>query len=149
LEDLTGSIEVFLWDDTYSKVAELLALGRVIAVQATVDNRDDRARAVAQKVKVLTGKEVLNVGNKEANGSHKEQPLLLRFSPTTTRDELQEVREILAGSPGRCPVRFLFDRTSGDPLRLDAGAEFQVNLTQDLEQKLARWLVATKAERGE
>jgi hypothetical protein len=27
-------------------------------------------------------------------------------------------------------------------LRLDAGAEFRVNLTPDLEEKLSRWLVA-------
>lgn len=144
LEDLTGSIEVFLWDDTYSKVAEFLAPGRVIAVQATLDNRDDRARAVAQKVKVLTSKDAVTATT--VNGSDREAAVLLRFSSAATRDELQEVREILAGSPGRCPVQFLFDRTNGDPLRLDAGAEFHVNLTQDLEQKLARWLVATKAE---
>ena len=147
MEDLTGSIEIFLWDDTYSKVAELLALGRVIAVQATVDNREDRARAVAQKVKILTGKEGQSGGKTETtNGLTQSEPVLLRFSPAATRDELQEVREILSGSPGHCPVRFLFDRVNGDPLRLDAGAEFRVNLTQDLEQKLARWLVATKPE---
>src|SRR5216110_1220720 len=48
LEDLTGAVEVFLWDDTYSRVADLLAPGLVVAFQATVDKRDDRLRAVAQ-----------------------------------------------------------------------------------------------------
>jgi hypothetical protein len=30
---------------------------------------------------------------------------------------------------------------------MDAGSELRVNLTQDLEQKLMRWLVTSKAER--
>jgi len=67
--------------------------------------------------------------------------VLLQFSPATTRDELREVRRILASSPGRRPVRLLFDRANGNALRLDAGAEFSVNLTRDLEEKLSRWLV--------
>ena len=67
--------------------------------------------------------------------------MLLQFSPATTGDELREVRRILASSPGRRPVRLLFDRASGNALRLDAGTEFSVNLTRDLEEKLSRWLV--------
>ena len=39
------------------------------------------------------------------------------------------------------------DRPSGEPLRVDAGADLCVALTSDLEQKLVRWLVTTKSER--
>jgi hypothetical protein len=31
-------------------------------------------------------------------------------------------------------------------LRLDAGTEFRVNLTRDLETKLSRWLVTKRQE---
>jgi hypothetical protein len=41
----------------------------------------------------------------------------------------------------------LFDRPNAEPLRVDAGPDFRVNLTQELQQKLMRWLVATKSER--
>ncbi|MEP7015507.1 MAG: DNA polymerase III subunit alpha [Verrucomicrobiota bacterium] len=150
LEDMTGSIEVFLWDDIYSKVAELIVPGRVIAVQAAVDSRDDRLRAVAQKVKVLTSAKANGEGNTgSANGTNGEPVILLQFSSAVTSDELREVREILASSPGPRPVRFHFDRGNGNSLRLDAGAEFHVNLTRDLEDRLARWLIATKSERGD
>jgi hypothetical protein len=54
---------------------------------------------------------------------------------------LRQVRNILVGSPGRQPVQLLFDRGNGNPLRLDAGSEFRVNLTPDLAEKLSRWLV--------
>ena len=70
--------------------------------------------------------------------------MLLQFSPATTGDELREVRRILASSPGRRPVRLLFDRASGNALCLDAGTEFSVNLTRDLEEKLSRWLVTAE-----
>jgi hypothetical protein len=44
-------------------------------------------------------------------------------------------------------VQLLFDRPSGEALRVDAGSDLRVDLTSDLEQKLVRWLVTTKSER--
>jgi hypothetical protein len=73
--------------------------------------------------------------------------VILQFSPATTGDELREVREILASSPGRRPVQLLFDRTDANPLRLEAGTEFRVNLTHDLQARLSRWLVRTEPQR--
>ena len=75
-----------------------------------------------------------------------EPAVLLQFSPATTSQELHEVHELLASSPGQRRVQLLFDRPNG-PLRVDAGAELCVDLTRDLEQKLTRWLVTTKSER--
>jgi hypothetical protein len=71
----------------------------------------------------------------------------LQFSTATTSDELSQVREILASSPGQRRVQLLFDRAGGTPLRVDAGADFCVDLTRDLQEKLARWLVTSKPER--
>jgi hypothetical protein len=71
----------------------------------------------------------------------------LQFSPATTTEELREVRELLASSPGQRRVQLLFDRPSGEPLRVDAGSDLSVDLTSDLQHKLVRWLVTTKSER--
>jgi len=70
--------------------------------------------------------------------------VLLQFSPAATDDELSQVRQILISSPGRQPVQLLFDRANGNSLRLDAGTDFRVNLTPDVEEKLSRWLVTAK-----
>ncbi|PYJ39584.1 MAG: hypothetical protein DME84_01190, partial [Verrucomicrobia bacterium] len=149
LEDLTGAVEVFLWDDTYSRVADLLAPGLVVAFQATVDKRDDRLRAVAQKVKILAVPKT-NVTTNGNEGTTKEMEqesaVLLRFSPRATSEELREVRAVLAGSPGRRPVRLVFERADGNSVRLDADAEFHVDLTRELEGKLSRWLVTPKLQ---
>ena len=72
----------------------------------------------------------------------------LRFSPAATADELNRVREIVAGSPGAQPVQLLFERVGREPLQVEAGPEFNVALTRDLEQELARWLVTAKADKS-
>ena len=144
LEDLSGTLEVVLWNEVYNEVALTLALGRVAVLKGTIEKRDDAVRATAQKLILLTPEKANGAAAQaQAPGSD----VLLHFSPAATSDELRQVREILASSPGPRRVQLVFGRPDGDSLRVDAGADFCVNLTRDLEQKLARWLVATKAER--
>src|SRR5262245_2012251 len=144
IEDRLDMLEVVVWNEVYLKVSGALEAGRVIEVKGTLDKRDEIPRAVAQEIKTLSSRKTNGAteGSAEAN---QEPAVLLQFSPATTGDELQEVRKILASSPGRRPVRLLFDRENGNALRLDAGAEFSVNLTRELEEKLSRWLVKQKS----
>ncbi len=144
LEDLTGTLEVVLWNEVYNEVAMTLALGRVAVLKGTIEKRDDTVRATAQKLILLTP-EKANIAVAKAQAL--ESDLLLHFSPAATKDELHEVREILATSPGSRRVQLVFGRPDGDALRVDAGPDYGVTVTRELEQKLARWLVATKAER--
>jgi DNA polymerase-3 subunit alpha len=159
IEDLTGTLEVVIWNDVYVKVSDALATGRVVEIQGTIDTRGDSLRATAQKMRVLTtektnGAQNANASLREATArqersttAFEEPAVLLQFSPATTSEELREVREILAGSPGARRVQLLFDRPAGDPLRVDAGADLRIDLTRDLEEKLTRWLVTTKSDR--
>ncbi len=149
IEDLSGTLEVVIWNDVYVKVSDALALGRVVEIQGTIDTRGDSVRATAQKVKVL-GTEKTNgaaSANERSTSTFEEPAVLLQFSPAATNEELREVREILARFPGQRRVQLLFERPTGSSLRVDAGADLRVDLTRDLEEKLSRWLVSTKAER--
>ena len=143
VEDLTDILEVVVWNDVYLKISDALAAGRVIEVRGTLDKRDDALRATAQEIKMFAPRKSNGVTQESAN-MLPEAAVLLQFSPVATSNELREVREILATSPGRRPVQLLFDRANGSSLRLDAGAEFRVSLTRDLEAKLSRWLVTAK-----
>jgi len=148
LEDRTGTIEIVVWNDVYVTVSELLLPGKVVEVRGTIDARADSLRATAQKVRVPTATKSNGAVNGNGGAPASEEPaLLLQFSAATTSEELREVREILATSPGQRRVQLLFDRPNGEALRVDAGADLRVNLTHDLEQKLMRWLVTTKADR--
>jgi DNA polymerase-3 subunit alpha len=146
LEDLTGTIEVVIWNDVYVEVADVLATGRVVEIRGTIDTRGESLRATAQKVRLVTREKTNGATNGHQLAGAREQPIVLQFPSATTPDELREVRQILTSSPGRCPVQFLFDRSPSDPLRVDAGEDFWVNLTTDLEQKLSRWLIVAKID---
>ena len=148
LEDRTGTIEIVVWNDVYVAVSELLVPGKVVEIRGTIDTRADSLRATAQKVRVPTATKSNGALNGNGGSPAAEEPvLLLQFSAATTSEELREVRELLASSPGERRVQLLFDRPNGEPLRVDAGADLRVNLTSDLEQKLMRWLVTTKSDR--
>jgi DNA polymerase-3 subunit alpha len=143
VEDLNDMLEVVVWNEVYVKISDALVAGRVVEIKGTLDKRDDALRATAQEIKALASGKT-NGAYERATDTRQEPAVVLQFSPATTADELREVREILASSPGRRPVQLLFDRTNGNSLRLNAGTEFRVNLTRDLEAKLSRWLVPAK-----
>jgi DNA polymerase-3 subunit alpha len=143
LEDLSATLEVVLWNEVYVKVADSLVLGCVIAVQGTLDRRDDALRAVAQKAKILTAGTTLARSPNESNGNGRadsEAPLVLRFSSTASADEFRRVQAVLAASPGTRPVRLMFCRPDGESLQMDAGIDLRVEMTPDLRDKLAPWL---------
>ena len=143
VEDLTDMVEVVVWNEVYLKVSDSLAAGRVIEIRGTLDKREEVLRAMATEIKLLApGK--TNGANERSTDTRQEHPVLLQFSPATTGDELRQVHQILVSSPGGRPVQLLFDRVNGNSLRLDAGTDFRVNLTPDMEEKLSRWLVTGK-----
>jgi DNA polymerase-3 subunit alpha len=146
LEDLTATLEVVLWNEVYTTVAEALVLGRVIGVHGTLDRRDDALRAVAQRARALTATAKgpapgVSNGNGNGNGNGlaaKPAPLVLSFSPAVTPEELRQVKAFLASSPGNLPVRLMFSRADGGFVQMDA--DIQVQLTPDLRARLAPWL---------
>src|SRR5881398_2800516 len=140
LEDLLDILEVVVWNELYLKVSDVLVPGRVVELKGTLDRRDEMLRAMAVEIKPLVLAKP-NGSTERSEDASQVSAILLRFSSGTTGDELRQVRNILVSSPGRHPVQLLFDRDNGNSLRFDAGAEFRVDVTPDLEQKLSRWLV--------
>ena len=112
------------------------------------DKRDDTVRATAENVTMPTrGKTNGAAVGGGSTTALQEPAVCLQFSSAATSNELREVREILASSPGHRPVQLLFDRATGNSLRVNAGADFCVHLTRDLEERLSRWLVGPKPAR--
>ncbi|HEY3661516.1 MAG TPA: DNA polymerase III subunit alpha, partial [Chthoniobacterales bacterium] len=151
VEDLTGTLEVVLWNETYVPIANLLEPGKVIAIRGTIDKRDDSVRATAQKVKLLKPEvaeaqdEVNENGNGVGNGHaapriREDRPITLRFAAGIAAEELRTVREILASSPGAQPVTLMLTRENGSTVRIEAGEPCRVELTPAIERQLAPWL---------
>ena len=147
LEDLTGTLEVVLWNETYVTIANALELGTVIAIRGTLDKRDDTVRATAQKVKRLTPESAApayeTTNGAETNGAtrvREEATVTLRFAAGIDADELRTVREILASSPGSQPVTLMMTREDGQTVQIEAGEFCRVEFTPAMERQLAPWL---------
>ncbi len=149
LEDLTGMLEVVLWNESYVPVAAALELGKVIAVRGKLDKRDDTVRATAEKVRLLTPESVARMKEREEESADampsprvrdEVLPLTLRFGAGIAPEELHTVREILASSPGAQPVTLMLTSKDGQQVFIDAGERCRVDLTPAIEERLARWL---------
>jgi DNA polymerase-3 subunit alpha len=144
LEDLTGTLELVVWNELYLECAEKLVPGNVVGVRGKLDLRDESLRATAEKLRLLS----LEVPRNPNPNRVETPPLCLHFSPNTGTDELREVRALLAASPGRRPVQLIFETAEGETVRVDAGAAFHVSVTAELEERLRRWLITAVEERA-
>ncbi len=159
LEDLTGTLEVVLWNETYAPVASALEVGVVLAIGGTIDRRDENVRATAQRLKVLrpedatrnpSPNESLRAREEPQNGNAESapivpndsmpEPLTLHFAADVATEELRAVRQILVSSPGPRPVTLLLTSQNGETVRIAAGEPFRIALTPWMEEQLARWL---------
>ena len=141
VEDMTDTLEVVVWNEVYVKVSEVLVPGGVVAIQGTLDRRDETLRATAQRLKILQPDQPAAVAT--ADPAARRQPngaMTLRFSPAATAAELEQVHKILATCPGPTDVRLLFERANGELLQLQPGESLRVDANAELKQKLARWL---------
>ncbi len=135
LEDLTGTVEVMVWNETFVKHARLLEQGKAVALTARLDKREEGPRLVAAEIQ-----EPSPAGRKVNGNGHAapkaQAPVLLRFPRTgTTEMHLLEVKEMLARHPGARPVHMEFFDGEGRRLRLKLGAEFSVDLSADLQSQ--------------
>jgi hypothetical protein len=132
-------------------VAHALEPGRVIAIQGTVDKRDENVRATAKKVKLLSAENTMGAVNQTIEltdnfsntGSAKvteNEPIVLRFSADASGEELREVHAILATSPGLQSVILVFSDAGGRLVQINAGESCRVCVTPEIESKLTRWL---------
>src|SRR5947208_182184 len=144
LEDLTGTLELVVWNELYLECAEKLVPGNVVGVRGKLDLRDESLRSTAEKLRLLS----LEVPRNPNPNRVETPPLCLHFSPDTGTDELREVRALLAASPGRRPVQLIFETAEGETVRVDAGAAFYVSVTAELKEQLRHWLITAVEERA-
>src|SRR5216110_852234 len=144
LEDLTGTLELVIWNELYLECAEKLVPGNVVGVRGKLDLRDESLRATAEKLRLLSF-EVPRASNPAGVVT---PPLCLHFSANAGSAELREVQALLAASPGHRPVQLIFETAEGETLRVDAGAAFHVSVTAELEEQLQRWLITAVEERA-
>ena len=131
LEDLTGSLEVKIWSEAYTKCASHLEQGRVVAVTGRLDKRDDTPSLVASEIKPLKPGAPAQ--------SPESAPVVLSFQrESTTEAVLQEVKRLVEESPGSQRLELEFVNDDGGRVRMKAAQG--VRCSSELREKLAPWL---------
>jgi len=129
LEDFTGPLEITVWDETFTRNAELLKPGTVLSANVRLNKRDDNIRANATSFKALKPKP-----------SSKPVTLHLKHD-IMTEDLLRQVTGSLKGNQGKRPLHLQINLPGGGACLLRAGENFRVDderrLRSDLEQLLA------------
>jgi DNA polymerase-3 subunit alpha len=134
LEDLTGSVEVAVWSEAFTKSGRLLETGKAVAITARVDKREEAVRLAASEIRTLAARPGAPA---PAAG-----PVLLRFErPRTTEGQLIELQDALVNHPGPRRVHVEFIDGDGGKVILKLGARYAVELSPELETRLGKWLV--------
>jgi DNA polymerase-3 subunit alpha len=131
LEDFTGSMEVMIWSEAFAKSQQHLVQGSVVSITGRLDRREEAPRLSANEIKPL---------KKPAPA---EKPVVLTFDRTrTTEADLATIRAVARQFPGARRLEFHFTDAAGHRLRLRAGREYAIALTDEAKQRLAPWLAA-------
>jgi DNA polymerase-3 subunit alpha len=129
LEDLTASLEVMIWNETFTKSRAHLVQGAVVSITGRLDKREEAPRVVANEVKPVK------------KPAPPEKPVVLSFDRrSTTEQDLLAVRDIVQQFPGNRRLEFRFFDGEGNRLRMLAGSEFRVTWNAETEKKFAPWM---------
>ncbi len=125
LEDLTGSVEVMVWNEAFTKCSNHLEVGKVVSINGRLDKREDAPRFVASDVRPVVP-------------VSREVPVRLQFqrSQISARD-LENVRNALVEFPGSRPVLFEFIWDDGRCISLRAGERYKVEWLPELQKRLS------------
>ncbi len=129
LEDMTGSLEVMIWNETFTKSQAHLVQGTVVSITGRLDQRDESPRLVANEVKPVK------------KPAPSEKPVVLSFERSrTTESDLLTVREVVQRFPGSRRLELRFVNAEGQRVRLLAGSEFKIALSDTAAKELSPWL---------
>jgi DNA polymerase III subunit alpha len=130
-EDLTGSIEVLVFPDTYSALPQALAVGDVMIICGQLDRRDDAPKLRATQLLTLgEACDQLLTG------------LVLRLPLDDWLDPARwaHLRELVMDAPGPVKLRLVCSRASGEEIELAPADHYGVMWTAELRGKLEAFL---------
>ncbi len=129
IEDLSGNMEVMIWSEAFTKAQQHLTPGNVVSITGRLDRREEAPRLSANEIKPL---------KKPASA---DKPIVLSFDRSrTTEADLATVRAVAQKFPGARRMEFHFTDPAGRSLRLRAGREYAIALTEEAKVRLAPWL---------
>ena len=124
LEDLEGSVQVLCMNENFEKYRDLLAPARAILVVGEVTTGDDKPKIFPQEILPL----------EEAPRKYTKQVHLRLHTAHITPDQLDLIREIVGGFPGKCPLFLCFKRPAGELIFVETHERYFVAPSIELQK---------------
>ena len=123
LEDLEGTVQVLCMNENYDKNRELLVEGKAIFVIGEVNTGEDRPKIFPQEIMALD-----DVPQKFTRQVH----FRLHCAHLTSQ-RLDEVRDLVAAHPGKCPLLLCFVKPGGEIIFVETHERFSVRPSRQLQ----------------
>jgi DNA polymerase-3 subunit alpha len=123
-EDLTESMEISFFGDSYTKFSSQLEVGKVLAITGKVENRDEVVRLMAREVKPVRKPRAMEAVVLDLTGGG------------IAEEDLERMRAVLVEFPGRRPVVLRMRNAAGKTVRVVPGEGFGVEWSGALQARL-------------
>jgi DNA polymerase-3 subunit alpha len=123
-EDLTESMEISFFGDSFAKFGGQLEVGKVLAITGKVENRDEVVRLMAREVKPVRKPRAMEAVVLDLTGDG------------VAEVDLERMYAVLADFPGRRPVVLRMRNGAGRTVRVVPGDGFGVEWSGALQARL-------------
>jgi DNA polymerase-3 subunit alpha len=136
IEDFTGSTELVVWGESFVPAREkgYLEPGKIIKCKASIQTDDRTAQ------RRLTGYEIDELKPRVASKNDKGPLQLTLWTTRHSEHDLQDIRHIITGYPGKTPVWLHFQNSSGKRATIELPELYHVKRSDELLQALDKWI---------
>jgi DNA polymerase-3 subunit alpha len=125
LEDLEGTVQILCMNENYEKFRPLLQLNKAVLVTGEVNVGDERPKIFPQEIITL----------EDAPKKFTKQVHLRLQAAHLQPAQLESVRDLVAGHPGKCPLFLCFMQPAGEVVFVEANDRFAVTPSLDLQRQ--------------
>ncbi len=124
LEDLSGTIQLLCLNESYDKYRGLLQTNAAVLVVGEVNSGDERPKLFPQEIMPLT----------DAPERYTEQVHLRLHTAHLDGARLEQVRQLVVGHKGRCPLFLCLMRPTGEVVFIETHEHYAVRPSAALQQ---------------
>lgn len=125
LEDLEGTVQILCMNENFDKFRPLLQLNKAVLVTGEVNIGDERPKIFPQEMIAL----------EEAPKKFTKQVHLRLQTAHLEMAQLETVRDLVAGHPGKCPLFLCFMQPAGEVFFMQANDRFAVMPSLELQHE--------------
>jgi len=123
LEDLSGTIEVIIFQSLYSQHKDLVAMEKILLIKGKLSDKDGEAKFIADEIKEL-GQQALPSAP---------QSVTIKIPEAATDELFGQLKELFESAPGDLNVNLMIKEQK-------VKTPFRIDLNEDLKSKIKQLL---------